>query len=249
MDLEQIILEEIAKNKSKYGQAKSSAVFGMVMKRVKDSISKEEIHSIKKKVEDLTEKVNKGEIKVDDMVAEEEKKEKINPYSIEDLLKKLKELPNAKEGKVVTRMEPSPSGPLHLGHIFTLLINYWYAKKYNGKFILRIADTNPRNILPESYGMIVEDAEWLIGERIEEVITQSERIETYYEVAEYLIKDGFAYVCKCSPEKFKQYISKGKACPHRDQSIETNLHLWEKMKKGECEEGECVLRINNKFPF
>src|SRR3989344_1915667 len=56
----------------------------------------------------------------------------------------LPDLPNAK--KVITRMSPSPSGPFHIGHILTLLPNFLYAQKYNGKFYIRIEDTNPENI-------------------------------------------------------------------------------------------------------
>ncbi len=242
MDIKAIALEEASKNKAKHGSATSSAVFGMVMKRIRSQISKEQIPIVKKIVEEAIKEVNEGKVSLYGNV-KENKEEKENLYDIEYLVNKLRPLPNPKEGKVVTRMEPSPSGPLHLGHIFTLLLNYWYARKYKGKFILRIADTNPKNILPESYEMIVEDTEWLIQENLSEVITQSERMDIYYEVAEYLIKDGFAYVCTCSPEEFKNYTSKGVACPHRDQSIKENLDKWKEMLSGKYDEGEIVLRI------
>ena len=68
--------------------------------------------------------------------------------------KQLKPLENAEQGKVVMRFEPSPSGPLHVGHAYALMLNYLYCKKYNGKIILRIADTNPDNIYKNSYQII-----------------------------------------------------------------------------------------------
>ncbi|NPA38466.1 MAG: glutamate--tRNA ligase [Candidatus Nanohaloarchaeota archaeon] len=234
--------EEAIKNKAKYGEASSKVVFGMVMKNLKGKISKQDIVKVREIVENIVEEVNKRK---DVVMKEKDKEQKANKeklYDINYLIENLKPLPNAKHGEVVTRMEPSPSGPLHLGHIFTLLINYWYAKKYNGKFILRIADTNAKNILPESYNMIAEDAEWLIGE-LPEIVTQSERMELYYEVAKYLIEDGRAYVCTCKPEKFKKYVDAKKPCPHRDQSISKNLEMWERMLKCRYDEGEAVLRI------
>lgn len=242
MDIKAIAIEEAAKNKAKYGKAMSSVVFGMVMKRIRDSISKSDISKVKEIVNEAVKEVNESNVRINIIIKKKEN-EKGKLYDLDYLVARLKPLPNAQQGKVVTRIEPSPSGPLHLGHIFTLLLNYWYAKKYNGKFLLRIADTNPKNILRESYDMIVEDAEWLIQQSLGDVITQSERMNVYYEVAEYLIKDGFAYVCTCSQEVFKNYVAKGLACPHRDQSVSENLEKWQKMLNGEYDEGQAVLRI------
>ena len=68
----------------------------------------------------------------------------------------LKALPLAQPGKVVMRFEPSPSGPMHIGHTYPLMLNYAYCKLYDGKLILRIADTNSDNIYDPAYEMLID---------------------------------------------------------------------------------------------
>ncbi len=243
-ELRKEIYRLAAINRLKYSNASPKHVFAAFMKEFKNKIDKSEIKFYLVEVEKICEEINKEDIsKLRNEFKLQESDDKSNePSSLEDLLEKLKDLPHAEKGKVVTRFEPSPSGPLHLGHVFPLLLNYWYSKKYNGKFILRIADTNPRNILPEAYDMIVEDVEYLTGELFEPII-QSERIPLYYDIIEELIKNNFAYVCTCKQEEFKEYVSKGTPCPHRSQTPEENLEKWKKMLSGEYKEGEAVVRI------
>ena len=83
----------------------------------------------------------------------------------------LPDLPNV-NGSVVMRMAPSPSGPLHIGHSRMAILNDEYVKRYGGKLILRIEDTNPGNIDPEAYDMIPEDLKWL-GVNVTETMIQS----------------------------------------------------------------------------
>ena len=134
--------------------------------------------------------------------------------------KELSELPNAVPGKVVMRFEPSPSGPLHIGHAFIVSLNYLYCKKYNGKFILRIGDTNPENIYPKAYTMIEDDMRWLCNNEIHEVAIQSERMELYYKTMENLLNIEKAYICTCNPDAFKELLKKGEACPCRKKNSE-----------------------------
>lgn len=138
------------------------------------------------------------------------------------------------KGKVVMRFAPNPSGPLHLGHARAAVLNDYFSKKYDGKLVLRLEDTDPKRVLPEAYGMIKEDLEWL-GVKIDEVVVQSERMEIYYEYGRKLIEMGHAYVCECDPEEFRELRSKGIACNCRDRAVEENLELWEKMLNGELE--------------
>jgi len=80
------------------------------------------------------------------------------------------------------RFAPSPSGPMHIGHAITGGMTALYVKKYGGKFILRIEDTNSDNIDIEAYDMLPEDAEWIFG-NVTEVWIQSDRMEVYYSYA------------------------------------------------------------------
>lgn len=143
--------------------------------------------------------------------------------------KELPELEGAIKRKVVLRFAPSPSGPLHIGHTYSLLLNYLYKKKYNGKLILRIEDTNPANIYPPAYKQIVENANWLTNNGIDEVHIQSDRMRLYYKYAKELIDSGFAYVCTCDSEKFKDLLKKKQACPCRRMSPKEHKERWEDM--------------------
>jgi len=155
---------------------------------------------------------------------------------------KIEDLPEARKNAVVLRFEPSPTGPLHIGHSLTLLLNYIYKLRYNGKLILRFADTNPGQIDKKAYGMIAEDAKWLTNNGIDSIVYQSDRLRIYYDYAARIIKKGKAYVCTCKPEDFRQLVNKSKPCPCRDLSIQEHAERWKKMFSG-YEEGQAVLRI------
>ncbi len=154
----------------------------------------------------------------------------------------LKDLPNAEMGKVVMRMAPAPSGVLHIGHAYVLGLTSEYCRKYKGKLILRIEDTNPENIYPPAYKLLEEDARWLTGNNIQEVMVQSGRLHTYYDYAEKLVGLGKAYVCTCNPDVFREMIQKKKACPCRDLPLKDQQSRWDRMFSG-YEPGEAVLRI------
>jgi glutamyl-tRNA synthetase len=153
-------------------------------------------------------------------------------------------LPELKEidKKYAFRFAPSPSGGLHIGHAIPLLLNSEYAKKYKGKFILRIEDTNPANIYPEAYKLIKKDADWITKNNVSQLIIQSEKIPIYYKYAEQLIKLGQAYVCSCPPEKWRDFVSKKSSCPHHNQDTKTNKQKWEEMHSS-LSPGSAVLRI------
>lgn len=156
----------------------------------------------------------------------------------------LPELPKLKKGKVITRFSPSPSGPLTFGHIITLLPNFLYAQKYNGKFYIRIEDTNPENIYKPAYKMIEQESKWLCKNNVK-IIIQSDRLEIYYKYAEKLIKSGDAYICTCDPEKFKELTIKSKACPCRPLKLKEQKERWSLMLEPGYNEGEAVLRFKS----
>ena len=160
-------------------------------------------------------------------------------------------LPNVDKYKVVkTRFAPNPDFVLHLGSARPAILCYEYAKRYKGKMILRFEDTDPRikRPLPEAYKAIKEDLRWL-GIKWDEEYIQSLRMKIYYSIARELIEKGGAYVDLCSPNEFRKYRDEGRACPHREKSIEEQLELWDKMIEGYFSEGEAVLRIKTPLDY
>ncbi len=154
----------------------------------------------------------------------------------------LKELHNAFEGKVVLRFAPAPSGGMHLGHTYPASFNIEYARKYHGKLIFRIEDTNADTIEAEAYDQLLEDFTWLNGRAPDQVVVQSERLEVYYRIALQLLEEGHAYVCTCTDEDFKLTITKGLPCPCRELSPKEQLKRWHQMF-ADAEEGSMVVRI------
>jgi len=154
----------------------------------------------------------------------------------------LPDLPNAVEGKMVMRVAPGPSGPLHLGHTRVALLNDEYVRRYKGRYINRMEDTNPEKVDPDAYRMIPEDLEWL-GVEVHDTVIQSDRFELYYDVARRLIDMGKAYVCLCEAEDMRRYKEQSVACPHRDQSPEEANELLDRMLSHSLGGGEAVLVI------
>jgi glutamyl-tRNA synthetase len=155
--------------------------------------------------------------------------------------KVLPDLEKAEKG-VVMRFAPNPSGPLHIGHARAAALNDAYVKQYGGKYILRIEDTDPKRVDPEAYDMVVEDLKWL-GLGITDTVTQSDRLSLYYDLCKELIEKGGAYVCTCDNEHFKELKQAKTACPCRDQPVEKNLAMWQKMLDHGYKEGEVSVRI------
>lgn len=226
-------------NALKYeGKANSGAVIGQVFSHHPE---------LKSKAQEISKKVNEIVKKVNSMKLDEQKKllEKMAPELLEEKKdKKKKELPELKnvKGKVVTRIPPEPSKYIHLGHAMSFLINYLYAKKYNGKSILRFDDTNPEKAKKEYYDATLNDLKWL-NIKYDSKIIASEHMEKFYSYAEQLIKNNQAYVCFCDQEKMRNYREKSMICDHREQNTSKNLNLWKEMLQGKYKEGEAILRL------
>jgi len=160
-------------------------------------------------------------------------------------VKALPPLPNVERFKrVKTRFAPNPDAPLHLGSARPIILCHEYARMYNGAFILRFEDTDPKTKRPilEVYDWIKDDLLWL-GAKWDEEYIQSDRLEIYYGYIEKLMGKGAAYVCTCSRDVFSRYKASKKPCPCRSRAVEENLELWDKMRAGEIEEGGAVVRI------
>lgn len=150
------------------------------------------------------------------------------------------------DGKVHTRFPPEPNGYLHIGHAKSICINFGLAKEFGGKCNLRYDDTNPTKEDTEYVDSIRDDVRWLGFDWEDREFYASDYFDKFYEYALQLIKKGKAYVCNLAPDEIRKtrgtLTEAGKESPYRNRSVEENLELFEKMRKGEYKEGECVLR-------
>ena len=158
------------------------------------------------------------------------------------------------EGRVHTRWPPEPNGYIHIGHPKTILLNYWIAQEFGGKFNLRFDDTNPVKEETEYVESIKEDVRWLGADWEDRLFYASDYFEQLYEWGEHLIKEGKAYVDDLSPEEISEYrgtavheegkavTPPGKESPYRNRSVEENLDLFCRMREGEFPDGAKTLR-------
>jgi glutamyl-tRNA synthetase len=107
------------------------------------------------------------------------------------------------ETPVRVRFAPSPTGYPHLGNIRTALFNWLFARRYGGKFILRIEDTDVARKVEGAVEMILDSLRWLELDWDERLYFQSERLDIYREVADRLLEEEHAYLCYCSPERLE----------------------------------------------
>lgn len=153
---------------------------------------------------------------------------------------------NKWNGKVHTRFPPEPNGYLHIGHAKSICLNFGLAKEYGGKCNLRFDDTNPCKEEVEYVDSIKEDIRWLGFDWEDREFYASDYFEQLYEWAIKLIKKGKAFVCDLSSEEVRQYrgtlTEPGVESPYRNRTIEENLDLFERMRKGEFKNGERTLR-------
>jgi glutamyl-tRNA synthetase len=149
-------------------------------------------------------------------------------------------LPNAEKGDIVTRFPPEPNGYLHIGHAKAAIVDFEYAKMYDGKFILRFDDTNPENAQLEFYDVQKEDLNWLGVEWDEEYCT-SKNINKHYKLAEQLIEQGDAYVCTCESDYIKECRFNGKECDCRCNESGVSKDLWKDMISSHLE--GAILRL------
>ncbi len=151
-----------------------------------------------------------------------------------------------KHQAVVTRFPPEPNGYLHIGHAKSICLNFGLAERFGGQCHLRFDDTNPAKEEQEYVESIQHDIRWLGFDWGQNLHFASDYFEQLYAWAVGLIKDGKAYVDSLSPEQIREYrgdfFKKGTDSPYRDRSVEQNLALFERMRAGEFEEGEAVLR-------
>jgi glutaminyl-tRNA synthetase len=146
---------------------------------------------------------------------------------------------------IATRFPPEPNGYLHIGHAKSICLNFGIAQEFEGICNLRFDDTNPEKEEQRYVDSIIEDIKWL-GWKWKNLYFASDYFEQMYEFAVQLIKEGKAYVCDLNAEQTRQYrgslTEPGKPSPYRDRSVDENLELFEKMRKGDCPDGSKTLR-------
>lgn len=167
------------------------------------------------------------------------------------------DLKNGRFTYVRTRLPPEPNGYLHIGHVKAFLIDFFTAQEFGGDLYLRFDDTNPAKEETEFVEAIEEDAAWL-GIKWAKVTFASDYFDQLYEWAVRLVKMGLAYVDDQTREEMgasrgtlpkgtkwsngESALKPGIDSPYRNRSVEENLDLLERMKKGEFVEGSRVLR-------
>ncbi|MFK2826076.1 glutamine--tRNA ligase/YqeY domain fusion protein [Bacillus sp. B190/17] len=155
------------------------------------------------------------------------------------------DLESGKHDHIITRFPPEPNGYLHIGHAKSIVINFGLSDDFNGKTNLRFDDTNPLKEDQEYVDAIKEDVKWL-GYEWEELHFASNYFEEMYNRAVLLIKKGKAYVDDLTADEIREYrgtlTAPGKESPYRDRTVEENLDLFDRMRKGEFENGQKVLR-------
>lgn len=244
-ELRKMLLRHVLANAVKYGgRADAKAVMGKVLSEMPEL--KQRAKEVFKAVAEIVEEVNAMSLD-----AQKRKLEELSPEvpkeSRAEEKRKLPPLPNVeKYGKVVMRLAPYPSGPLHIGNARMAILNDEYVKCYGGELLLVFDDTiggGEKRVVPEAYDLIVEGLQWL-GVKWHREFYKSDRVQIFYDYCEDLIKKGHAYVCTCEREEWREkFKEKMRACPHRDSPVEENLEKWEGMLEGTYGEGGAVVRL------
>ena len=151
------------------------------------------------------------------------------------------DLPGAEMGKVIVRFPPEASGYLHVGHAKAALLNQYYQQAFKGKLILRFDDTNPAKETEHFEKIILEDLKTL-GVHYDIFTRTSHHFDKLLELCEQLIKQGDAYVDDTDAETMKKEREARQESKNRNNSVQTNLSMWEEMKKGSEKGQKCCVR-------
>lgn len=150
------------------------------------------------------------------------------------------------DGQVHTRFPPEPNGYLHIGHAKSFCLNFSLAERYGGLCNLRFDDTNPTKEEQEYVDSIIEDVRWLGFDWGDRLYFASDYFDQLHDWAVELIKAGKAYVCDLDGDEMREYRgtlkAPGKDSPYRERTVEENLDMFARMRKGEFADGSHTLR-------
>ncbi len=156
------------------------------------------------------------------------------------------DLKTGKYKEVITRFPPEPNGFPHIGHAKAIYINFGIAKDFNGHCNLRMDDTDPVKENTKYVEALKNAVKWLGFDWGEKVYFTSDYFPKLYNYAKELIKMGKAYVDSLNEDEIKEYrgtvTSAGKRSKYANRSIEENLELFDRMRRGEFKDGEHILR-------
>jgi glutamyl-tRNA synthetase len=233
--MKDLILKYALQNAVKFrGKANIGAVIGKVL--AENPGLKKDMKKLSKEIKEIVDEVNS--------LGLEKQKKELEKYTFEEAVKEKKDIFSMFEIKenerVVTAFPPEPSKYPHIGHAKAIFINYELARKYNGKFILRFEDTNPKLADKEFYKIHLDNYEWL-GIKPDKIDYASDYMENFYALAKKMVEKGFAYLCTCSQEEIKKDRFEGKECTCRYLLEKEHLKRFDELFK--AAEGKMVLRL------
>ncbi len=246
-ELESEIRRYVLENAVKYGgRPNTKSVLSALLG------SRAELRSRAKEIREITERIVS---EVERLSLDEQKQQLaiIAPHLLESRPrteapgKELPPLPGVEKWpRVVMRLAPFPSGPLHIGNARMVVLNDYYVRRYNGELILVFDDTigsEEKQVEASAYDTIPEGLDYL-GVKYHKTVYKSDRLDIFYRYAEDLIDRGLAYVCTCDSETWRtQYKAKKRPCPCRTLDISNNRERWERMLNGTYGEREAALRL------
>ena len=177
------------------------------------------------------------------MTNSDDKSDMLTDYIREAIREDLK---SGRYKTVVTRFPPEPNGYAHLGHAKAFCLDFDVAEEFGGHCNLRMDDTNPENEDMTYVEAFVRDLKWMGCNWGDRLYFASDYFEQLYAFAIQLIEKGKAYVCDLDAAAIRQYrgtvTEPGKNSPYRERTVEDNLDLFARMRKGEFPDGSRTLR-------
>ena len=150
------------------------------------------------------------------------------------------------ESRVFTRFPPEPNGYLHIGHAQSICLNFGIAEEFDGQCYLRFDDTNPAKENEDFVTAIKENVAWLGFDWDGRLTHASDYFDEFYNYAQQLVEDGNAFVDSQNVVEIREargtLNTPGSNSPYRDRLVAENTGLFERMRSGEFEDGEHVLR-------